>query len=131
MVPHTSITSCIPTFSPCHRPCCDETRPAEPHFIVLPNHCHTAIQHCAIRHCRTAMHQAICYCCVLLVTQSHTWSQDELGEGCVSVVVSWDAGEGGAGAGAGSGGQVHFEAFQCTKQVVGLVKEGWLQVGVL
>mmetsp|Transcript_35576 Transcript_35576/g.79001 ORF Transcript_35576/g.79001 Transcript_35576/m.79001 type:complete len:414 (+) Transcript_35576:354-1595(+) len=44
--------------------------------------------------------------------------QDELGETCATVVVSWDDNE--------EGGHVHFEAFQCSEQCVKLAKDGWL-----
>ena len=36
--------------------------------------------------------------------------QDELGEACATVMVSWEEGE--------QGGSVHFEAFQCSEQCV-------------
>uniref|UniRef100_A0A7S0S117 MPN domain-containing protein n=1 Tax=Chlamydomonas leiostraca TaxID=1034604 RepID=A0A7S0S117_9CHLO len=54
--------------------------------------------------------------------------QDEIGEHCATVVVSWDAGEGQTGFNPASG-QVHFEAFQCSRQCVQLAKDGWLQAG--
>ena len=36
--------------------------------------------------------------------------QDELGDACATVMVSWEEGE--------QGGSVHFEAFQCSEQCV-------------
>lgn len=51
---------------------------------------------------------------LLMATQ-----QAEIGEYCVTVAVSFDAGE--------EGGQVHFEAFQLSDLSVRLFKEGWLQ----
>lgn len=45
--------------------------------------------------------------------------QDELGPSSVTVIVTYDATDG--------GGHVHFEAFQCTEQCVKLCKEGWLK----
>eukprot|EP00803_Ostreobium_quekettii_P001724 evm.model.scf_441EXC.17 EVM.evm.TU.scf_441EXC.17 scf_441EXC:83479-85016(-) len=43
--------------------------------------------------------------------------QDELGEKCVTAVVSLDTSQ--------QGGHVHFEAYQCSQQCVKLWKEGW------
>lgn len=47
--------------------------------------------------------------------------QGELGENSVTVVVTFDPNE--------QGGNVHFEAFQCTDQAVQLAKEGWFKGG--
>jgi hypothetical protein len=49
--------------------------------------------------------------------------QDEIGETCVTVLVTWENGEG------DNPGQVHFEAFQCSDITVKLQKDGWLQEG--
>ncbi|GAX72680.1 hypothetical protein CEUSTIGMA_g136.t1 [Chlamydomonas eustigma] len=44
--------------------------------------------------------------------------QEEMGEMSATVIVSWEENE--------SGGNVHFEAFQCSEQCVMLAKEGWI-----
>ncbi|KAF6262215.1 NPL4 family-domain-containing protein [Scenedesmus sp. NREL 46B-D3] len=43
--------------------------------------------------------------------------QDEMGPKSVTVLVTWDAND--------HGGNVHFEAFQCSEQAVQLCKDGW------
>lgn len=43
--------------------------------------------------------------------------QDEMGPKSVTVLVTWDAND--------HGGNVHFEAFQCSEQAVQLYKDGW------
>eukprot|EP00882_Tetradesmus_deserticola_P019503 GHRQ01020994.1.p1 GENE.GHRQ01020994.1~~GHRQ01020994.1.p1 ORF type:complete len:182 (+),score=78.20 GHRQ01020994.1:3-548(+) len=43
--------------------------------------------------------------------------QDEIGPKSVTVLVTWDAND--------HGGNVHFEAFQCSEQAVQLYKDGW------
>ncbi|KAF5830350.1 NPL4 family-domain-containing protein [Dunaliella salina] len=48
--------------------------------------------------------------------------QDEIGDYCTTVIVSWEPASEEV-----PSGQVHFEAFQCSKQCVQLTKEGWLQ----
>eukprot|EP00878_Enallax_costatus_P008492 GHUV01008876.1.p1 GENE.GHUV01008876.1~~GHUV01008876.1.p1 ORF type:complete len:370 (+),score=103.71 GHUV01008876.1:1393-2502(+) len=42
---------------------------------------------------------------------------DEMGPKSVAVLVTWDAND--------HGGNVHFEAFQCSEQAVQLCKDGW------
>lgn len=43
--------------------------------------------------------------------------QSEVGESCVTVVVSFEPND--------AGGHIHFEAFQCSEQAVRLVNDGW------
>eukprot|EP00879_Flechtneria_rotunda_P015340 GHRR01016036.1.p1 GENE.GHRR01016036.1~~GHRR01016036.1.p1 ORF type:complete len:378 (+),score=128.22 GHRR01016036.1:953-2086(+) len=45
--------------------------------------------------------------------------QDEFGPKSVAVLVTWDVND--------HGGNVHFEAFQCSEQAVQLAKDGWFQ----